>query len=594
MIALIAVTAAGRSLARRLAHAWPGRTTTPGGSVAEQFRTAWGSAEALVCFLATGATVRLIAPLLRDKHTDPGVVCVDEAGRFAVALVGGHAGGANALAMRVAGVLGAEAVVTTATDAVGVTPLDGLGADLGFQPPAPEAVAAASAAMLDGAAAVVDSDATWPLPAVPGAGEDSQDEDSQDEDSQDEDSQDEDSQDEDRRATVRLAVTDRLDAVGDAVYRPPSLVVGIGASRGIAADELDDLVDAVLADAGLAAASVRCLATVDLKADEPGIHAVAARRGWPLVTFTAAELSEVDVPNPSDVVRAAVGTPSVAEAAAVLAARRSGRDASLVAPKRASAMGTAAVARLVPRGRLTLVGVGPGAEDLRTPRAVAALRRASVVVGLDQYVAQVRHLLTRGTRIVASGLGDEEERVHTAVKLATEGNAVALVGSGDAGIYAMASPALHVAGDDVDVEVVPGITAAVAAAARLGAPLGHDHAYVSLSDLHTPWPVIADRLRACAVADLVVCLYNPRSRRRISQFDEAIAILAAHRPSTTPVGIVRDATRAGERVTLVTLVTLATLGPAIVDMRSVVIVGSSRTRILAGRMVTPRGYLWQS
>jgi cobalt-precorrin 5A hydrolase/precorrin-3B C17-methyltransferase len=253
-------------------------------------------------------------------------------------------------------------------------------------------------------------------------------------------------------------------------------------------------------------------------------------------------------------------------------------------------MATAAVARLLPRGRLTLVGLGPGADDLRAPRAVAALRRASVVVGLDQYLAQVRHLLRPGTRIVASVLGAEEERARTAVGLAGAGHAVALVGSGDAGIYAMASPALQLADGTVEVDAVPGITAALAAAARLGAPLGHDHAYLSLSDLHTPWPVIAGRLRACATADFVVCLYNPRSAARTRQFDEAMAILAAHRPPQTPVGVVRDATRPGEQATLTTI---AGLRPSDVDMRSLVIVGSSRTRVVAGRMVTPRGYRWQ-
>jgi cobalt-precorrin 5A hydrolase/precorrin-3B C17-methyltransferase len=221
------------------------------------------------------------------------------------------------------------------------------------------------------------------------------------------------------------------------------------------------------------------------------------------------------------------------------------------------------------------------------------------VVGLDQYVDQVRHVLAPGTRVIESGLGAEEERARTAVELATAGHAVALIGSGDAGVYAMASPALQLASasasaaSDVDVDVVPGITAALAAAALLGAPLGHDHAYLSLSDLHTPWPVIADRLRACAAADLVVCLYNPRSRRRQAQFDEALAILREHRPDPTPVGVVRDATRPGQRVTVTTLGDLAK-APAQVDMLTVVVVGSSRTEERAGRMVTPREYRWLS
>ena len=215
----------------------------------------------------------------------------------------------------------------------------------------------------------------------------------------------------------------------------------------------------------------------------------------------------------------------------------------------------------------------------------------AVVVGLDQYLEQIRPLLAPGTRVVDSGLGAEEERARTAVELATAGHAVALVGSGDAGVYAMASPALQLAGPDVEVDVVPGVTAALAAGARLGAPLGHDHAYLSLSDLHTPWPVIAQRVRACAAADLVLCLYNPRSTRRTAQFAEALALIAEHRDPDTPVGVVRDATRPGERVRHTTLKELAA-DPSIVDMRTIVLVGSSRTAWTAGRMVTPREYRW--
>ncbi|SNT28811.1 cobalt-precorrin 5A hydrolase / precorrin-3B C17-methyltransferase [Asanoa hainanensis] len=559
MIGIVAPTAAGRGFAGRLATAWPDEVR-----VHSRLEDAWAASDVVVCFLATGATVRLIAPLLADKHTDPGVVCVDEAGRFAIALTGGHDGGANDAAHRIAAVLGAEPVVTTATDSTGLPPLDGFGADLGFRLADAAPVARVTRAMLDGAGATVVSDATWPVPALP-AGAD----------------------------PVRLVVSDRVDARGDLLYRPPSLVVGVGASRGVTADAVAAVVDAALAAGGLDRASVRALATADVKADEAGILELAKDRGWPVLTFPAEELAVEDVPTPSEVVRAAVGTPSVAEAAALRAARDAGRDAALVVAKRVTPTATAAVARLVPRGRLTITGIGPGAEDLRTPRATAALRRASVVVGLDQYVDQVRHLLSPGTRIVASVLGEEAKRAREAVELATEGHAVALIGSGDAGLYAMASPALELAGADVDVDAVPGVTAALAASALLGAPLGHDHAYVSLSDLHTPWPVIVDRLRAVASADLVACLYNPRSKARTAQFAEALAILGGHRPPETPVGVVRDASREGQRVHLTTLAAL-TADPSIVNMRSVVLVGSSRSRLVAGRMVTPREYTWLS
>ncbi|MGN9811573.1 precorrin-3B C(17)-methyltransferase [Micromonospora sp. BQ11] len=554
------MTAAGRRHAEVLAAAWPYARLVEAGGVAEALRTAWAECTAVVAFLATGATVRILAPLLGDKRTDPAVVVVDEAARHAVALLGGHAGGANALAVDVAALLDAAPVVTTATDAVGVPGLDTLGW------PVEGAVAAVSRAVLDGEPVHLVADATWPLPALPpnvhvaAAPPD---------------------------ADWRLLVTDRIVPLDGrtAVLRPPSLVAGVGSSRGVPAAEVRALLDRVLAEAGLSRASLRCLASVDLKADEVGIVDTARALGVPLETWTAAQLAAVDVPHPSEVVRAAVGIPSVAEAAALR-----GGEAELLVPKTASAMATVAVARHAPRGRLAVVGLGPGAPDLRTPRAVDELRRAGVVVGLDQYVDQVRGLLRPGTRVLASGLGAEEERARAAVAEATAGHAVALVGSGDAGVYAMASPALDHADDRIDVVGVPGVTAALAAAALLGAPLGHDHAYLSLSDLHTPWAVIARRVAAAAEGDFVALLYNPRSRARDWQLGAALEVFAAHRPPDTPVGVVRNASRDGERVHLATL---ATLDAALVDMYSVVVVGSSQTRVVAGRMVTPRGYRWR-
>jgi cobalt-precorrin 5A hydrolase/precorrin-3B C17-methyltransferase len=185
-------------------------------------------------------------------------------------------------------------------------------------------------------------------------------------------------------------------------------------------------------------------------------------------------------------------------------------------------------------------------------------------------------------------LGDEVARAEEALAEARAGGSVALVSSGDVGVYAMASPALELAGDDVDVVVVPGITAAQAASSLLGSPLGHDHCSVSLSDLLTPWEVIESRVRAAALGDFVVSLYNPRSKGRDWQLGKVREMLLEHRPPDTPVGIVRDAHRPTQSITLTGL---ASLRPEEVDMLTVVVVGNSQTRIVAGRMVTPRGYL---
>ncbi|GGQ76240.1 precorrin-3B C(17)-methyltransferase [Streptomyces griseorubens] len=556
MIGLISATAAGAAARDRLAAAWPDRTRVYGGPVADAVRAAFAECDRLVCFLATGAVVRLVAPLLHGKADDPGVVCVDEAGRFAVSLLGGHGGGANELAREVGEVLGAEPVVTTATDAVGLPGLDALGL------PVEGDVAAVSRALLDGEAVALRGEVTWPLPPLPAGAE----------------------------GAYTVRVTDRIvePADGEAVLRPPTLVVGVGASKGAPVEEVLALVEGALREAGLSSASVAELATVDAKAGEPGLVEAARRLGVPLVTHPAEDLAGVAVPNPSDAPLAAVGTASVAEAAALVG----GGD--LLVPKRKSAgspaMATCAVVRRPGRGRLAVVGLGPGARDLLTPRARDELRRASVLVGLDQYVDQIRDLLRPGTRVLESGLGAEEERARTAVAEARRGQAVALIGSGDAGVYAMASPTLAEASDDIDVVGVPGVTAALAAGALLGAPLGHDHVSISLSDLHTPWEVIERRVRAAAEADLVVTFYNPRSRGRDWQLPKALAVLAGHRAPGTPVGVVRNASRADESVRLTTL---AALDPATVDMMTVVTVGNTATRQIAGRMVTPRGYRWQ-
>jgi cobalt-precorrin 5A hydrolase / precorrin-3B C17-methyltransferase len=580
-VGLVAVTAAGRAAAARLSAAWPDARRYDG-PAAQALPSAFAGCRQVVSFLAVGATVRLIAPLLRDKHTDPGVVCVDEALRYAVPVLGGHQGSANELAARVAAVLGAEPVITTASDATGTAGLDEFGADLGFSVEPGSDLAAVGAAILSGERVTLTvepgspGDPDWPLPPLPPNVE--------------------------RTAAPEpgipaILISERSvvtpSAMGSAavVYRPPSLAVGAGASRGVPAAELDALIAAALAGLGVSPRSVRELATADIKADEPGLRAAAAAWAWPVVTYPAGRLAAVPVPNPSETVRHAVGTPSVAEAAAILAASAPSApgSASLVVPKRASAHATVAVARRRPRGRLVLIGIGPGARDLMAPRAVAELRRASVVAGLDAYLEQVTDLLRPGTRILASGLGAEQERAAAAVTEAVAGRAVALIGSGDAGVYAMASPALELAGDDIDVVVVPGVTAALAVASLVGAPLGHDHAMISLSDLHTPWEVIERRIVAAADGDFVTCFYNPASAKRDWQLGRACELLAARRPPGTPVGWVRDATRPGQQVWLGTL---GQFDPAVIDMHTLVVIGSSRTKVVAGRMVTPRDYRW--
>jgi cobalt-precorrin 5A hydrolase/precorrin-3B C17-methyltransferase len=388
-------------------------------------------------------------------------------------------------------------------------------------------------------------------------------------------------------------ITDRLldepppDAV---VIRPRTLVVGVGCVRGATADEIEDLMVQTFAQHRLALASVAGLATIDAKADEAGLATLAERRGWPLKLYRAEELNQVPgLASVSAHALRAVGAVGVCEPAALLAA-----DApALVVGKTATQRVTIAVARRTFRsmaGKLSVVGIGPGSPADLTGRARAALQAADVVVGYQAYVDLVRPWLGE-KEYRASAIGEEVARAQTAIDLARAGRRVALISSGDAGIFGMAGLALELLADqpaEADrVDVIPGITAAQAAAAILGAPLMSDFATISLSDLMTPWPVIARRLCAIGEADLVVALYNPTSSRRRHRFREAVEILRRYRPPTTPVGIVRNATRPGEHATITDL---AHLLETPVDMLTVVVVGNRATTRIGNRLVTRRGY----
>ncbi len=247
------------------------------------------------------------------------------------------------------------------------------------------------------------------------------------------------------------------------------------------------------------------------------------------------------------------------------------------------------------QAELSLVGLGPGDFAQLTHAAQQALQQADVVIGYQVYIDMVRPLLDEARQdVVISPIGNEMERAEQAVTTAAEGQHVAMISSGDIGIYAMASPIFEVLrandwdGSVPEVTVYPGVSAIQATAARLGAPLGHDFCTISLSDLLTPWSVIERRLQAAAWGDFVIAFYNPRSQKRDWQLPAALDILRAYRPATTPVAIARNVTRPDEQISITTL---ADLDPTQVDMFTLVLIGNSQSYTLADRIVTPRGYV---
>ncbi|MCR3921056.1 MAG: precorrin-3B C(17)-methyltransferase [Firmicutes bacterium] len=233
-----------------------------------------------------------------------------------------------------------------------------------------------------------------------------------------------------------------------------------------------------------------------------------------------------------------------------------------------------------------MVGLGPGDVALLTPQASQALTDADVVVGYITYIQLIKPLLENKV-VVASGMKKETDRAKLAVDEALQGKQVVVISSGDPGVYGMAGPVLEVAPPELVIDIIPGVTAATSAAAALGAPLIHDFAIVSLSDLLTPWETIAKRLEAAAAADFVIVLYNPRSRGRAGHLRIAQDIILKYRSGSTPTGYVKNIGRIGQKAVISTL---AALDNEQVDMTTTVIVGNSQTKVLHGRMVTPRGY----
>lgn len=602
-IAIVALGPSGAALGRRLRAAWPGarlhgpRARPPAQPPAQPANEseAWdesydvataeiarlfAAGRPIVGLCASGILIRSVARSLADKRDEPPVVAVAEDGSAAVPLLGGHRG-ANAIARAVARLTAGTAAITTAGDLR-------LGLALDEPPPGwriadPERVKPVAAALLAGerVALVEEAGGTdWLRAAAIDWAE---------------------------NGAQRVVVTDRATAPGSPslVYHPPVLALGIGCERGCPSAEIIDLARATLAEAGLAAESVAVVVSLELKLAEPGIHALAAALGVPARFFPASRLlAETErLSERSPAVFRATGCWGVAEGAALAAA---GPGGVLAVAKLKSQRATCAVARAARpidgasigrgRGRLAIVGIGPGDPAWRTPQASAALAQATDIVGYGLYLDLLGRAIAGKSRH-ESALGAEEMRARRALDLAAEGRSVALVSSGDAGIYGLAPLVFELLDrtarpewQAIELVVCPGVSALQAAAARAGAPLGHDFCAISLSDLLTPWDTIRTRLEAAAAADFVVALYNPRSVRRRAHLAQAAEILQRHRPPQTPVFVARNLGRAGEQCRILAL---AELAAADIDMLSLVLVGSRTTRRIAGDpgcLYTPRGY----
>jgi cobalt-precorrin 5A hydrolase/precorrin-3B C17-methyltransferase len=519
----------------------------------------WNESSTLVFIMASGIVVRTIAPLLKDKKTDPAVVVLDEAGKFAISLAGGHLGGANERAREIAQFLGGEAVITTASDVNNLPGLDLWARENSLVIEDLNLLPNIGVRMINNGCLRVYSDVPLDLPY------------------------------EFLRVVdprfADIIVTHRLDVYKDSprcsiigegcssgacrvkvqlYLRPVNLVVGIGCNSNTSADEIENAVRTALQENDLAFSSIKSVATIDLKENESGLRAFMEKYGFRLRTYKPAELNRVAGPERSEVVFKATGAYAVAEPAALLAA---GADRLLVTKQKKGNV-TLAIAQIKksrPKGNIFIVGTGPGNLNHVTPAARTAIENSDVIVGYGTYLDLIRELI-RDKNVVSTGMTQEVDRCRKAVELAQQGKQVAVISGGDPGVYAMAGLVFEIlrsaergfrnseSGGQTgnqqspSIEVIPGVSAMNAAASRLGAPLMHDFACISLSDRLTPWDIIEKRLDAAAAGDFVIVLYNPRSKGRAGHLNRAREIILKHRQPSTAVGIVKGAMREHETV----------------------------------------------
>ncbi|WP_315792064.1 precorrin-3B C(17)-methyltransferase [Fischerella sp. JS2] len=522
----------------------------------------------IIGFCATGILIRTLAPLLANKRQEPPVLAVAEDGSAVVPLLGGL-NGVNNLARQIASVLSVIPAITTTGDIrFGIALED---PPVGYRLSNPEYAKGFMSDLLAGHTMRLEGNAAWlrnsSLPIV-----------------------------QDAQRVIEVTEKAVFSTLNHLVYHPATVAIGItplnSSFRG-EGSELITLVQQMLTDAELAPAAVAGVFASISDTAEPGLEAIANYLNVPIRFFTRDAITQVMSQHQTADV--AVGAALAASAGELIGQRQTANFSCAIAiaplPIDINTTGT-------PRGRLAIIGTGPGRSDWMSPEVKEILRNATDFVGYSTYLDLVS-AFTKGKHLHESDNREEIARAKVALDLAAQGRFVAVISSGDPGIYAMAAAVFEVLDKQakpewqgIEIQVAPGISAMQAAAAKMGAPLGHDFCVISLSDILKPWSIIEQRISAAAEADFVIAFYNPVSKQRTWQLAEAQNILLRHRSPDTPVVVARNLGREAESTIVCTLENLV---PEHADMRTVILVGSSKTRMIQKRdggiwVYTPRRY----
>lgn len=595
-IAVLSITNSGKEIASTIRTFLPeAEVFSSPMSVREFVSINWNRYRGFIFIMATGIVVRSISQFIKDKNTDPAVLVIDEKGRFVISLLSGHIGGANALAKRVAGYLGAEAVITTASDISGLPAIDLWVKENDLSAEDRHVMRKVQAKLINNGSLKVytGEDVNIKLPeGFLRAGE---------------------------PASADVLITNRvfpeLTGTDALILRPKNLIVGIGCKKGSQAEEIEGMVRGTLEKYNLSFKSIRGIATIEQKRDEQGLLEFAGTNGIQIRFFSADELNTVEGITASEDVFRATGANAVAEPSAMLWAnanillipKHKKENVTMAAAELKSGAGeytelitpeTGHTQQITGKGKITVVGTGPGNILHITPAAQKAIRESEIMIGYRTYVELIRGLI-KDKEVILFGMTQEIDRCKKAIELASSGRNVVLISGGDPGIYAMGGLVFELLraqntptgthDPQIQVEIIPGIPALNAVASRLGAPLMHDFASISLSDLLTPWEIIEKRIKAAAASDFVIVLYNPKSKGRAEQIKKARDLILLYRSPHTPVGIVKAAMRENEKIILTDLAEMASHDHEI-DMQTTVIIGNSNTFIWKEWMVTPRGY----
>lgn len=584
-------------------------------ALGEHLADIWHESKAIIFTLAMGAVVRLITPLLTDKNTDPAIIVMDRSLNYVISLTGGHQGNADKLTELLANELDAKPIITTASSSLNLPSIDTFGNIFGWQKGEGNwTEVSINIARNKPILIQQNSGLNWwqnRLPSHHSFIFDTFESSSVK------------TATENNENSLKIKVKDIKGMVYIGVEKTPKvdipcvswhprlLWVGIGCERDTSVSLIESAVTEVLNKYNLERKAIASLATIDLKNDEIGILALAEKWNLPLQIFTAEELNSVSVPNPSSIVENEVGTPSVAEASALKAgllpnlSENQLKPPYLVVPKQIirqeneKGAVTVAIARSnleynPNQGKLYLIGTGPGNIEYLTSTAKTALKEADIIIGYSLYIDLIKSLLRPEQIIESSPITQERQRAQRSIELAKWGLKVAVISSGDCGIYGMAGLVLELLanqkwdGKQPPLQVFSGITAMQSVAAKIGSPLMHDFCAISLSDLLTPWDVIEKRLIAAASADFITAIYNPRSNTRTQQIVKTQAIFLQYRNPNTPVAIARSVTRDDESIVITTLEMMLTHS---IDMLTTVIIGNSSTKRYHDLLITPRGYL---